>query len=227
MTNRYFPFHELGFRCNPFRALTREEWSQIAVLPQAVEAVLEGEFSHLQIIGDQGFGKTSALLALKKRFEDQGRSVQYCYLPPKRKRATWKWGEYEILLIDEMQRLSQNQRLRVVKTIPSSRENGPRLIFSSHEDLGPVFERLRRPLQTIPLRHHEAAFVRKIIERRLQFFSEGDRSKASLTEKAYALLNETFVNDLRSLEDFLYEVFQQQQFECEITVEVLRRAMAQ
>lgn len=227
MTNRYFPFHDLGFCCNPFRALTREEWSQIAVVPKAIEEALEGDFSHLQIIGDQGSGKTSALLALKKRFEDQGHRVQYCYLPPERKRATRKWREVKILLIDEMQRLSQNQRLRVVNKIASSHENGPRLIFSSHEDLGPVFERLHRPLQTIELRHHEAAFVRKIIERRLQFFSEGDRSKASLTDEAYALLSEIFANDLRSLEDILYEIFQQQQFESEITVEELRRAMAQ
>jgi chromosomal replication initiation ATPase DnaA len=227
MTSRFFPFHDLGFRCNPFRALTREEWSQIAVVPQAIEEAIEGDFSHLQIIGNQGSGKTSALLALKKRFKDQGHKVQYCYLPPGQTKLPGTWPVGEILLIDEMQRLTQNQRLRVVKKVAPMREAGLRLIFSSHEDLSPVFARLRRPLQTIPLHHHEAEFVRSVIERRLRFFSEGDSARASLTEEAYGWLGETFADDLRSLEDFLYEVFQRRQFESVISVEVLRRAMAQ
>ena len=193
MTSRFFPFHDLGFRCNPFRALTREEWSQIAVVPQAIEEAIEGDFSHLQIIGNQGSGKTSALLALKKRFKDQGHKVQYCYLPPGQTKLPGTWPVGEILLIDEMQRLTQNQRLRVVKKVAPMYEAGLRLIFSSHEDLSP----------------------------------EGESARASLTEEAYGWLGETFADDLRSLEDFLYEVFQRRQFESVISVEVLRRAMAQ
>ncbi len=222
MSKRYFPFHAMGFRCNPFRALTRQEWSQIALVPQAIEEALERDFSHLQIIGEQGLGKTSALLALKQHFRDRGHSVQYFYLAPGQRKISLKWRDIEILLIDEMQRLTQSKRVHVVKKIAPGRGEGPRLICSSHEDLTDLFAGQRRPLQTIPLRKHESEFVRRIIERRLKYFSEDGRSKVMFTDEAYRFLGETFANDLRSLEDFLYELFQQQQYGSEITVEVLR-----
>ena len=40
MRNPWFPFHSLGFRCNPFRVLTDEEWAEVAVLPEEVLEVV-------------------------------------------------------------------------------------------------------------------------------------------------------------------------------------------
>ena len=64
MTNPFFPFHALGFQCNPFRAVTDSEWVDLAILPDSIPA----DFVHLQLLGDQGHGKTTALLALTARF---------------------------------------------------------------------------------------------------------------------------------------------------------------
>src|SRR5262245_45267305 len=45
----FFPFHAIGFQCNPFRALTDEEWAAVAVLPADLQEALARGFDHLQI----------------------------------------------------------------------------------------------------------------------------------------------------------------------------------
>ena len=56
MPQRYFPFHDLGLRANPFRTLTREEWVAVTVLPGQISRILEGEIGHLQFRGQKGCG---------------------------------------------------------------------------------------------------------------------------------------------------------------------------
>lgn len=227
MSKRYFPFHTIGFRSNPFRVLTHEEWSEVAVIPPQIEKILASNFTHLQIIGEQGVGKTSTLLALRQYYSIHGKHAQYRYIPPGENRLHGDIRKIDILLLDEMQRLSKIPRTRLVRKIAHKNGEGIRLICSTHEDLKPLFEKQNRPLDTILLDKHEKLFQRQIIERRLQYFAVDKRSKVSISEEAFHFLYETFRNDLRSLEDFLYVVFQQQRFQGEITDKTLRRAMEQ
>ena len=154
MSKRYFPFHSLGFRCNPFRALTHEEWSEVALIPPQIGEIFSRDFTHLQVIGEQGVGKTSTLLALKRHFSNRGQRVQYRYLPPGEKRFQGDFYTTDILLLDEMQRLSKNQRTRLIKGIASQNGEGVQLICSTHEDLTPFFERHNRLIETISLDRH-------------------------------------------------------------------------
>jgi chromosomal replication initiation ATPase DnaA len=225
MSKRYFPFHTLGFRCNPFRALTRQEWSEVAVIPPQIEEIISRDFMHLQVIGEQGVGKTSTLLALKRHFSNLGQRVQYHYLPPGKNRFRGNIRTSDILLLDEMQRLSKTHRTRLIKEFASQNGKGLHLICSTHEDLTLLFERHNLPLETKSLDRHEKAFVRQVVERRLQFFALDKRPQVRFTESAFRFLDETFASDLRSLEDLLYDVFQQQSFEREIDDETLRQAM--
>ncbi len=226
MSKRYFPFRSLGFRCNPFRALTREEWSEVAVMPPQIEEIVSRDVTHLQVIGEQGVGKTSTLLALKRHFSNQGQRVQYRYLPPGEKRFHGDLHATDILLLDEMQRLSKIHRTCLIKEIAPQYGEGVHLVCSTHEDLTPLFERHNRPLETRSLDRHEKTFVHQVVERRLQFFALDVQPQVKLTESAFPFLDKTFGSDLRSLEDFLYDVFQQQVFEGEITAETLRQAFA-
>jgi ABC-type nitrate/sulfonate/bicarbonate transport system ATPase subunit len=54
----YFPFRELGFRCNPFRRPTAEEWAELAVLPGGLLAAVHGG-EHVQVVGAAGRGKST------------------------------------------------------------------------------------------------------------------------------------------------------------------------
>ena len=50
----FYPFDALGFQCNPFRSLTRQEAADLAVLPDELPGILAQRFTHLQILGDKG-----------------------------------------------------------------------------------------------------------------------------------------------------------------------------
>jgi chromosomal replication initiation ATPase DnaA len=215
----------MGFRSNPFRALTREEWSEIALIPPQIEAILKSNLTHLQIVGDQGAGKTSTLLALKVHFTNQGHRVRYHYLPLGESRFREDLRSIDILLLDEMQRLRKSQRSRLLRKIAPKDGGGIQLICSTHEDLTPAFERRDRPLTTVCLEQHEESFVREMIERRLEHFALDHRASVRFCDPAYRFLIDTYTSDLRSVERLLYAVFQQQELEGEITEQTLQRVL--
>src|SRR5262249_26539331 len=113
--NSYFPFHALGFRSNPFRALTDEEWAEIVVLPPelaAAAAEAEARGGHLQILGDRGRGKTSALLGLAAAQRQAGKRAAYEYLPEGRDSFRTALAGLDVFLLDEAQRLNGAEQRR-------------------------------------------------------------------------------------------------------------------
>src|SRR5207248_5460657 len=124
----YFPFHALGYRSNPFRALSDEEWADIVVLPEAVLAVAAGP-NHLQILGELGHGKTSALLGLAQQLRRAGRRVAYEYLPIGHYVFTSQLTGLDVFLLDEVQRLRTAERRRLL----AAAKGGLRLMLGSHE----------------------------------------------------------------------------------------------
>src|SRR4051812_44035267 len=101
MSSRYFPFHAIGLRCNPFRALVDEEWAEVAVLPELMRAVLVGGFVHLQILGAIGHGKTTTLLGLLAHFTRAERRVDYEYLPDGQRHFRADIDNLDVFLLDE------------------------------------------------------------------------------------------------------------------------------
>ncbi len=208
ISEQYFPFHRLGFRSNPFQALTHEELADVAVLPNEVEALLPAEFTHLQILGAQGRGKTSTLLALQKYFVELGKRTAYEYLPPGQHSFRTNLRGLDIFLMDEFQRLSARYTVRLIKRSAKSDASGLRLVISSHEDVKSFFNDQARPLKTVQLELEDTEFLRILIQRRLTYFSLDEGSKVAFKEDALQILHHRFGDDLRTLEDFLYEFFQ-------------------
>ena len=62
---------------NPFGALEPEEVTAVAFLPAPLQPLLAGELSHLQLVGAQGCGKTTALTSIPAHFRHQGRRAVY------------------------------------------------------------------------------------------------------------------------------------------------------
>ena len=54
--HEFFPSWRLGYRSNPFRSLTREEWRDIVVMPEGLHTLKDSLPSLTQILGDQGRG---------------------------------------------------------------------------------------------------------------------------------------------------------------------------
>ncbi len=208
----YFPFHALGFRCNPFRAVTDEEWAELAVLPESLEAALAAGAVHLQILGQKGYGKTTALLALTARFKREGKQATYEHLEigqTRFKTALASFADLDVFLLDEVDRLSGAERKRLCAAL--SREgDGLRAVISSHEDLSPLFTRYRLPLTTLHFNSATLAHLETVIRRRLAYFALDPSQTPGLTlsTEAIAYLQQTYGGDLRAVELLLYEVFQ-------------------
>ncbi|RLS80415.1 MAG: hypothetical protein DWI00_00645, partial [Planctomycetota bacterium] len=120
------PFIHLNLRRNPFGEFDAEERTQLAnvELGSALEHLRFRPQSHtpaLQIIGQKGYGKTTHLLSLATHFPD----ASYVHIPEGESIAIPAVGEP--LLIDEAQRLTLWQRLRLFR----SRRT---LVLGTHRD---------------------------------------------------------------------------------------------
>lgn len=218
MNRAYFHFHKLGYRRNPFGALTAEEWAAVAVLPSAAVPLLASA-GHWQILGPMGSGKTTCLLGLQAHFVDHKRVVAYEYLPEGQNWFETPADGLDLFLLDEAQRLRRRERRRLMDL---ARSGGFRLIVSSHEDMTPLFARWQLPLSTVSLaaqaspEHYQA-----VLARRLNYFAMPGLARVSLGETAVHFLYDTFGQNLRAAEYFLYEVWQRQETAVEINGEQL------
>ncbi len=215
----YFSHHRLGYRKNPFGALTQEEWTAVSFLPDEVEEALAEGTAHIQLLGRNGCGKTSALLQMAARLEASGQTAAYEYIPEGQNWFEKGNGRFDVFILDEAQRLNWRQRRRWLKL-----GRAHRLIFSSHADLTPYFKRRGWPLR----RFDVAAAVTPAtyaawIERRLTFFAIPQTPAVTITPGASQFLYDTFGPNMREAEYFMYEVWQGLTEVGEVTAEHLRR----
>jgi hypothetical protein len=205
---RPFPFHPLGYRQNPFGALTEAEWAAIGVLPPPVAAALAKE-RHLQLLGPKGSGKTSALLTAAARLRRAGNSVVFAHLAEGERRYQVDLEDADVFCLDEAQRLAWWARLRLLAGVRWGKRP-LRLIISSHRDLSPAFRRWGLPLSSFSLPALvDVAHWQAVLARRLDYFARPEATPVRLTPEATNWLHEQFGADLRGGEWFLYEVWQQ------------------
>ncbi len=223
MAGPYFPFHALGFKSNPFRALADDEWAEVAVLPDAVLSILASGFAHLQVLGEMGHGKTTILLGLAARFRREGKRVTYEYLPEGQCEFHTGLDGLDVFLLDEAQRLTVNERGRLTSTAQLA-GGGLHLVLGSHDDVTPLFASRGLLLATVHLDDADSiSHLSAVLARRLDYFALAQESPgATLTLDAVHYLHETFGGNLRAAQYFLYEVFQRLKHQGAITAEHLR-----
>lgn len=214
MNQRYFPFHELGLRGNPFRALTDDEWADIAILPDEITEILTHGFTHLQILGERGHGKTTILLALAARFKREGIPIAYEYLREGQTHFVSDTLALNVFLLDEAQRLDARERKRLLACA-----NDLHLVLGSHVDLTHAFA--PHALTTLRLDSLTREHLTAILQRRLDYFALNKTSGISFTPDAITYLHEHFDGNLRAIEHLLYEVLQRLERAEPITVEHL------
>jgi chromosomal replication initiation ATPase DnaA len=223
MPERSFP--DIGFQCNPFRAMTREEWIRAAIIPETVgRAIAAG--GHIQLLGDAGSGKTSSLLALGDQFRMAGIRNAYEYIPRTEKSYRTSTDGLEIFLLDEAQRLSKGGFLsgNEMARLLDAAKNGVRHILGTHEDLSPAFRARGLSLLTVPLSTPGAEELAGILRRRLNLFSlEPNHTKFS--PEAADWLRSEFGSNLRMMEYFLYDYFQAGRPEGIIAVGPLQKSL--
>jgi hypothetical protein len=218
----YFPFHALNLRANPFRALTDEEWAEVVVLPPALEAA-EREGGHLQVLGELGRGKTSALLGLAARLRRKGQRVTYEYIPEGRGDFRSALMEINVFALDEVQRLHPRERRRLL----DAAEAGLRLLLGSHTDLRSRFVARGLPLATVRLDAPDPAHLARILARRLDYFAlDPARPGMTISDGAVAALHAADGSNRRAIELCLYEVFQELREPGEVTARAVEEMAA-
>lgn len=199
----FLQFHRLGFKCNPFRVLTNEEWAALSIVPSHVLALVKNTNGHIQFIGDMGRGKSTLLLGVLNYLRQQDINTAYEYIPEGQRHFTTRQLP-DVFLIDEVQRLIWWERRRLFKQI----ERGRRLIFSTHKDMEQMFRRRAMALEIVDVNSlYDTRLLFEMWQHRLDYFRTDD-SKVMLTMDGVEFLVETFKNDRRSMERFLYEAFQ-------------------
>jgi chromosomal replication initiation ATPase DnaA len=208
MGNAYFPFQALGFHCNPFRALTEDEWAAIVVIPSDICQLAQNDNICLQILGDAGHGKSTLLRGLTATLRATGKRVHFEYLPLGQrhfKTPSVTIGNVDVFLLDEAQRLTRRQRKKLFSIVTQHRV---RLMIGSHEDLTPQFGQNGLTLSTIILDNIDEATLHEMLIKRLNNFRADQSPTIAFEADAIAYLLNHFGRNLRQLEYHLYEVFQ-------------------
>lgn len=183
-------FEHLNLRWNPFGEATRDERRSFAV--ERVAPPRAG--GKLQIIGDAGHGKSSALLALLARMPD----ARYQYLPLPNGAPPPAIEEHPApLLLDEAQRLGR-AALRALLT--STRT----VVVGTHDDL----RALAPGIDTVVLERCSAHLLGSIIDERIRWATRRPGPVPRPTARLVEALIAAHGGNVRAIEAALYTRYQ-------------------
>lgn len=190
------PFEHLNLRRNPFCAVSLEEHAELAVVDvdEYVEWLSEpGRV--LEFTGDHGRGKTTHLLAIRRHFR------QAPYLRVTEQSDKPERPDSPVVFVDEAQFLSRRQARRLF-------DDGRSYVVSTHRRLGGVYRRAGLECRRVQLEGLCAGKLRAIARRRIEAARRGEGDVPRLGDDAIEALLDRFGDDLRGIEEHLYEVFQ-------------------
>ena len=190
------PFNNLNLRFNPFRELTYQEKANLAVVKvESFAKRLGSSCFALQFLGKKGRGKTTHLLALQKYFSDS----LYIYYPENGPKP--KVNKSPLLFLDETQRFKPKERMRIWQRKTT-------FVVGTHQDHSEEFAKAGLEYESVILEGLSETKLANIIKLRLEHARRSKGNIPYLDEYAIKKLIERFDDNIRSIEDYLYEVFQ-------------------
>jgi hypothetical protein len=197
--DHWLPWARCNLCRNPFGELTPEERAEVAVVDvNLIAQRVETMRSAVQLIGDCGRGKTTRMLALRKRSP----AASYVYLPEDGPCPAIPEGNP--ILIDEAQRLPRVAMRRIFAT-------GVPLVLATHRDLGRQLRRYKYIVHTEWIgKGNTPELVHQLLNRRIEAarLQKGPLPILSLDQSRW--LVGRFGSDIRGIENYLYERVQTQ-----------------
>ncbi|MCA9838796.1 MAG: hypothetical protein KC422_17910 [Trueperaceae bacterium] len=189
-------FGHLNLSYNPFGELPLEEKAKLMVGEfESYASKLEHPGYVLQIMGEMGRGKSSFLLGLRRHFPD----APYYYYPEDGPKPTV--AKAPLLFLDEMQRFTPKERKRILQQRAS-------FVISTHKDFKEEYEALGLRHEAICLQGLSKDKLQRILKKRLEAARRSPGPIPYFEDRTLEKLLERFGDDLRSMEDYLYEIFQ-------------------
>ena len=204
MKRPYFFHHQLGYKKNPFGALSNNELTAVAFLPPPIQERIQTDFGHLQLLGCNGCGKTNTMLKIMTLFLEAGQALRYEYIPEGSTKFHVKIDGLDSFFLDEAQRLNWWHRRRWLK-----KGDKIQYVFSSHQDLSDAFAKQNLPLQTINIETFiTPAYYKQWLESRLSHFALDVPERVTFDDTAVSFLFNKYGTNIREAEYFLYDVWQ-------------------
>lgn len=191
-----FAFSATNLVRNPFGEPALTERAALAVVDvEDYLAFITPPGRALQFLGDAGRGKSTHLRAIHARVG----TAPFVYFGEGER--FHRVARAPLVFIDEAQRMHPWHRRAVFS---SSRS----FVIASHEDLSGELRRAGLDVKTVEVSTREPARVAAILARRVAAASGRDGAVPTFSDAAVRALQDRFGDDLRSMEDHLYGVFQ-------------------
>ncbi|MGI9516662.1 MAG: hypothetical protein ACR2NP_06445 [Pirellulaceae bacterium] len=193
------PYAALNLRYNPFGELTRGQRLETAVPRCDLDSILEflvPERRAVQFMGPAGSGKSTHLFCLA----DGLPKFCYVHLPEAKKREV---PAREDLMIDEAQRLRRRPRMRLWRS-------ARRIVLGTHVDLDRSLTSCGFSVRTIRLdQQPTATWLQQTVNQKLMVARRTEAPLASMNDATAVKLLREFGNNVRAIDRYLYERFQQ------------------
>lgn len=207
-----FPFHHLNLRWNPFGEPPPEDRGRLAVLAPGEldrwQARLSAGGWVIQFLADEGRGKSTRLHALSDRLPE----APYLYFAEDEPRRSMNrrlagTADAPVLLLDETQRLSRWTRRRLW------RRPGVAIALASHRDHRREAERAGLRVETVRAGAADEGrdpveLLAAIVRRRIEWAQRGPGAVPEISRETLAALVAEHGDDLRAIEDRLYDRLQ-------------------
>ena len=196
-------YSHLNLRRNPFGLVPPALWGQVAcvvgppLLALAERLALPGQA--VLYLGEKGRGKSTHLRALHAAHFPQ---VPFVYIGAGERPAL---PCEPVVFFDELQRVPRRRRAWLF------RRRGTSFALSSHVDHTSELRRAGVEVVLVELQGLDRARLQQIVERRVEWVRRGSGPVPWLEDQALDALIDRFGDDLRAIEDHLYEAFQQLQ----------------
>lgn len=186
------PYAHLNLRRNPFGDFSEADRTALAVVDiDAVVKHLKSPRFVVQFVGEKGYGKTTHLLAIRKRFSNAG----YVHIP-EGERSSLPRGNP--ILIDEAQRLTTWQRIRLFrKSVP--------LVLGTHRDFEAELKRAGRTVLTIAVECGTTTErLVELLNARIEWVRRGPGAVPTVTSETARQLHSDFGANIRGMLGSLY-----------------------
>ncbi len=195
----------LGAHVNPFGAWRDEELDDLFVRRDQLPGPADLVHPHqpiVQVFGPEGVGKTSLLIATCNLARRRGWRVRYRYVAPGQRLRWLMPVGYELICVDEAQRLATPLLKLLVTAIRGGCLRW--LVLGTHRCLS---DELGLPAQQVQLKPWSAPELAEGYERRLRWAGI-DPNRFPLTDQALQLVDRQAAGSCREAFSLLYDVFQ-------------------
>jgi hypothetical protein len=189
----------LNLRRNPFGEPSGHQRAQLAVVDVEDSVVLlEQEGHFLELVGRRGRGKSTHLYALQAELD---RAALLRAPRPSERMGAMNLPDARVLLVDDAQFLTPAERKKLFESAES-------VAVATHETLSTNAEHAGFTHHVQVIEGLDTGRLRTIFDKRIAWARRGSGEVPGITDDALEALIDRHGDDLRSIEDVLYSIFQ-------------------